>query len=95
MDLDEIRRAIDEIDNEIIKLYKKRMELSDNAGIYKKKNSLPVHMPLREEEKLRILCSNFSKKADREEIKELFSYIMLISRKRQGRIFDEADRADI
>ena len=50
MDLGNIREQIDEIDNQIISLFKKRMEAVTNVAIYKKENNLPVFSRKRERE---------------------------------------------
>ena len=50
MDLKEIRKEIDTVDDELIKLFKKRMELSAQVAEYKIKNHLPVYVPSREQE---------------------------------------------
>ncbi len=50
MDLGNIREQIDEIDNQIIALFKKRMEAVTNVAIYKKENNLPVFSRKRERE---------------------------------------------
>lgn len=49
-DLSEIRVEIDSIDNEIIKLFKKRMDCAKEVGIYKKENNIPVLNQGRENE---------------------------------------------
>ncbi len=41
-DLSEIRVEIDSIDDEIIRLFKKRMDCAKDVGIYKKANDIPV-----------------------------------------------------
>lgn len=48
--LTEIRQKIDDIDNELIELYKKRMELSKEVGVIKSKTSKAVHDGNREKE---------------------------------------------
>ena len=89
MNLQEIRKSVDDVDNEIVRLYKKRMSLCDEIGEYKKKNNMPIYDPVREKEKLKILCSLADDNSDRQEIEELFSHIMLMSRKRQAFISGE------
>lgn len=56
-DLDKIRQELDEIDLEIIKLIKKRIDLQPLVAEYKKANSLYISQPEREKELL-----NFRKK---------------------------------
>ena len=52
MDLTELRGQIDEIDDEIIKLFCRRMDIAAQVADYKKANNLPIFMPAREREKL-------------------------------------------
>lgn len=41
-DLNEIRKEIDRIDNEMVELFSQRMDISKSVGEYKKENNLPV-----------------------------------------------------
>ena len=50
MDLNEIRGKIDEIDDSLVKLFVKRMEMSAQVADYKKANNLPIYVPARERE---------------------------------------------
>lgn len=50
MELKEIRDQIDVIDDELIRLFKRRMELSAKVADYKKENNLPIYVPAREQE---------------------------------------------
>jgi len=52
MELSELRSQIDKIDDELVKLFAQRMEVSAQIGDYKKENNLPVFVPTREREKL-------------------------------------------
>ena len=53
MNLNEIRNEIDGIDQSLVELFCKRMELSGKVAAYKAENSLPVYVPSREREILR------------------------------------------
>jgi monofunctional chorismate mutase len=50
MNLEALRIEIDSIDQEMMKLFKKRMEVSKKIGQYKKENGLPVLDVVREKE---------------------------------------------
>jgi len=50
--LNELREAIDQIDQEMLKLFLKRMDVAKNIGIYKKKHQLKVLDEKRESELL-------------------------------------------
>lgn len=53
MDIKELRQEIDAIDDQIVKLFADRMEVSARIADYKKANELPIYVPAREREKLR------------------------------------------
>lgn len=52
MELQELRQKIDAIDEEMIRLFCQRMEVSKAIGAYKKERNLPIFVPEREQEKL-------------------------------------------
>lgn len=52
MDLKELRAQIDDIDDELVKLFCKRMNIAAQVADYKKENGLPIFVPAREREKL-------------------------------------------
>ena len=53
MDLTELRKQIDGIDDQLVQLFCRRMELCAQVAEYKKANGLPILMPAREREKLK------------------------------------------
>ena len=53
MDLQELRQEIDKIDEELVNLFLRRMEVSAQVADYKKEHDLPIFVPAREREKLR------------------------------------------
>lgn len=52
MDLKELRNEIDQIDDQLVRLFVQRMEVSAHIADYKKENGLPILVPSREQEKL-------------------------------------------
>ena len=52
MDLQELRKEIDSIDDELVRLFGQRMEIAAKIADYKKENNLPILVPAREREKL-------------------------------------------
>lgn len=50
MELKDLRNQIDDIDNELVRLFVKRMEVSAQIADYKKEHNLPIHVPARERE---------------------------------------------
>ena len=58
-DLLELRKDIDRIDHEIVRLYEERMGISKQVAEYKIANGKPVFDKQREDEKLdAVICKN-------------------------------------
>ena len=53
MDLKDLRGQIDKIDDQLVELFAKRMDVAAAIGDYKKEHNLPVFVPAREREKLK------------------------------------------
>ena len=52
MDITDLRGQIDQIDDQIVKLFAQRMDVAAQIADYKKANNMPIHVPSREREKL-------------------------------------------
>ena len=52
MDLNVYRKEIDQIDDEIVRLFQQRMDVAAKIAAYKKENGLPILQPARERAKL-------------------------------------------
>ena len=52
MDLTTYRKEIDQIDDQIVRLFQERMDVADKIAAYKKEQGLPILQPAREREKL-------------------------------------------
>lgn len=89
MNLDTIRINIDNIDNQIIQLFEKRMEMSRQVAQYKMNYKKPIFDKIREEEKLEAVKNQVTLQANVEGIYELFEQIMAISRKIQYEFMTE------
>ena len=79
MDLKEIRSKIDNIDDEILQLYLKRMALSKEVGVYKSQNDIAVNDNKRERE----IIYRLAQKCDesmRLYVKELYDMIFSTSK---------------
>ena len=50
MDINELRKKIDSIDEQLVELFSQRMEVSSQVAAYKKENNLPIYVPARERE---------------------------------------------
>ncbi|MCL2079650.1 MAG: chorismate mutase [Oscillospiraceae bacterium] len=87
MSLEELRKQIDEIDDELTALFQKRMDICAKIASAKKQNNLPVYDPKRERQKLRDL-SDKAKKGRETQIAALYSLIFELSRAEQERIIN-------
>lgn len=85
MKIDELRKEIDIVDGEILKLFEKRMDIAEKIAEYKTENDLPVYDQNRENEKLLKVKTSANKKYESDDI-SLFTEIMRISREHQTRI---------
>ena len=84
MDLNELRRQIDTIDDELVRLFCQRMEVAEQIADYKRQNNLPILVPAREREKLR----DISEKAGSDMAnyaRVLYSMIFELSRSHQSK----------
>ena len=84
-DLKDIRIELDEIDQQILQLYEKRLELAEDVAIYKEAHHKAVFDRERETQKLETLGAMASDDFSRQGILELFEQIMSTSRKKQYR----------
>jgi chorismate mutase/prephenate dehydratase len=57
MELSELRNQIDTIDDELVKLFCRRMEVAEQIADYKQANNMPILVPAREREKLQDVSS--------------------------------------
>ena len=85
MDLKECRREIDIIDEQILDLFARRMDVSAQVAAYKKEHGLPVLDAAREREKLNEVLQK-SPEGIGEYAVGLFSLIMDLSRSSQNRL---------
>ncbi len=89
MDLAVLRKQIDEIDQSIVELYEKRMEVAKNVAAYKIENGKKVFDKAREEEKIRKVKALTHNEFNSHGIEELFEQIMAMSRKLQYQLIAE------
>lgn len=75
-DLQECRRQIDEIDSEILRLFEKRMKVSEDVANYKIRTGKPVFDAVREREKLKSLGEQAHGEFNALGIQEVFQQIM-------------------
>ena len=79
----EMRKELDKIDEEIIRLYKERMKVCEQIGDYKGKVGKRVLDPERENEKLRYVSNQVEGEFNKKGIRELFNLLMSLSREIQ------------
>ena len=83
MDLNDYRKEIDSIDDQLIALFAKRMETAEKIAAYKKANGLRVLDAHREKEKMREILEKTPDNL-REYVSSLYSLIFELSRSRQS-----------
>ncbi len=84
MDIQELRGRIDGIDDQLVKLFVQRMEVSAQIAAYKKDHQLPIHVPAREREKLQSVAqASGPDMADY--TRSLYSMLFELSRSYQGK----------
>lgn len=88
-DLLDIRKDIDKIDEQIVKLYEERMKLTSDVAEYKINTGKQVFDKEREEFKLATLQKKAESDFTRHGIRELFEQIMAMSRKKQYKLLTE------
>ncbi len=82
-DLQECRKEIDRIDSEIVKLFEKRMKISEEVAEYKIHTGKQVLDSRREQDKLKALRGQAHGEFNKLGVQEVFQQVMAISRKRQ------------
>ena len=85
MDLNELRQQINCIDDELLSLFTRRMELASQVADYKREHNLPILQPARERE----ILKNAAEKAGPElggYARVLFSMLMELSKSYQNKL---------
>lgn len=85
MDLQELRNQIDEIDDQLIPLFIRRMNVAASIGAYKKEHGLPVLVPAREAEKLADVATKAGPEMA-QYTRELYETLFALSRNYQERL---------
>lgn len=76
LDLDELRRGIDAVDQQILKLLHERVRLVMAVGEYKRERSMKVYDPDRERELLARLCKAAEPPLDADTIRRIFERLV-------------------
>ena len=85
MDLNQYRQRIDEIDDQMVRLFAERMEVAAGIAAYKKENNLPVLDMRREREKL-LQIAEKTPEGLKDYAVSLYSLIFELSRSSQNRL---------
>lgn len=89
MDLQNLRNQIDNVDEQLVKLFVERMTLSSQIANFKKEHKLPIYVPTREREKLQEVAKLAG--ADMENYtRVLYSMIFELSRSYQSKLNNES-----
>lgn len=83
--LDELRVQLDQIDDQIVKLYEERMAVCEQVGEYKVHTGKKVLDKQREKNKLADVASKVTNDFNKKGIQELYEQLMSMSRKLQYR----------
>lgn len=83
--LQELRQQLDEVDDQIVKLYEQRMSICEQVGEYKVAAGRKVLDRQREKEKLQDVAEKTESPFNKKGIQELYQQLMSMSRKLQYR----------
>lgn len=89
MELAELRKSLDEIDEQIVSLYEKRMKICAGVAEYKIETGKQVLDTAREAEKIAKVKEMVKDPGNRQGVEELFEQIMSMSRKLQYKMLAE------
>ena len=81
MELNELRNEINQIDDEILDLFLRRMDVAGQVAAYKRENSLPIYQPQREREILESVSNKAGALGDYAKV--LFATLMDLSKRYQ------------
>ena len=82
MELHELRKEIDQIDEQFVQLFLKRMDVAARIADYKKEHGLPIFVPEREQEKLADV-ERIAGPAMADYVRKLYSSLFELSRNYQ------------
>ena len=89
-DLTQLRRELDQLDRELASLALRRMAVAEEVAAYKQAHSLPILDAAREAEVLRSRAALGGNPVEEEELKQLFTLLMRLSRQRQAAVMERA-----
>lgn len=93
MDLQEIRKKLDKIDGEIVRLFEERMKLCADVAQFKIQTEKAVYDPQREKEKIETVTAMADGEFMKQAVGELFLQMMTLSRRYQYRLMQNGQTA--
>ena len=87
MDLQDLRRQIDDIDDQLVQLFAQRMAVSADIAACKKEQNLPIYVPAREREKLQAVAEKAGDEMANY-TRVLYSMLFELSRSYQSKLGD-------
>jgi monofunctional chorismate mutase len=88
-DLEHLRKEIDAIDEKLVRLLERRMDIARQVGEYKEANALPVLDKKREEEIIQSRVNMLSDPTLQDTVTGIFTLIMRYSRMHQRKDFED------
>ena len=85
MDLQEIRQNIDRIDQELVDLFCRRMELAAQVAAYKKENNMPIFVPEREQQILDAIAEQAGPEMAAY-VRKLYAFLFALSKDYQAEV---------
>lgn len=89
-ELEDIRRELDAVDRDMVRLFERRMALAGQVAAYKLAHSMPVLDASREEQVLASRAAMLEEPCLADSVRALYEEIMRLSRQEQQRILEEA-----
>lgn len=89
-ELEDIRRELDAVDRDMVRLFEQRMALAGQVAAYKLAHGLPVLDRSREEQVLASRAGMLEEPRLADSVRALYEEIMRLSRQEQQRILEEA-----
>ena len=86
--LNSLRQKLDKIDDELIRLFEQRMEVTEEIARFKLVHNLPVYDPAREQQKIQELSQKV-KKGREANVSALYSLLFKLSRADQEQIINK------
>jgi len=90
MDLTQLRQEIDGLDQELLALFLRRMQCSENVAAYKRRHGVAVFHPEREAEILRAMTAKAPPGME-PYVREFFEALLRISKERQQDLLESEE----